>query len=331
MNRPNRPVPPKSPPVPLSAVMDRVLVGAFAALVVARPLVAGDDPARLRLTDSGGPVSFNLFLMLVLIGFAVWRVAAGRGRPAGWAVVPGLLAAVGVVAYGSSRLPDRYARPGLFVMWEWVGLAVAYYLARRLTASAADSRGVLNVLVASAVSVGGLGLYQAAADKLGLPPTDVVVPPTSAPLAGDDEFYPELNGPTDPPGQPRGPFDAPETLFIFLMLVLPAALAIAKARRTSAWGRWAVAVPLVMIAAAAVTLLLHPFGERGGRWSATFNLFAGHPLLGVGPGNIARELNGLPGADGAWLALAATTGIVGVGLFVAAVGVAVRRARPTPG
>src|SRR5947209_6155034 len=115
MIRPSRPAPAKPAPVPMSALMDRVLVGAFAALVVARPLVPGDDPGRLRLTDSGGPISFNLCLLLVLIGFAVWRVAVGRGRPAGWAIVPILVGAVGVAAYISSRLPDRYARPGLFV------------------------------------------------------------------------------------------------------------------------------------------------------------------------------------------------------------------------
>src|SRR3954471_6146176 len=169
MNRPHRSTPAsaKPQPVPFPVLSDRILVGAFAALVAARPLVAGDDPGRLRLTSSGGPVSFTLCLFLVLIGFAVWRVAFGRGRPARWPVVPILLAAVGVIAFASSRLGDRYARPGLFVGWEWIGLAVAAYLARRLTASANDSRGLINLVVASAVSVGGLAVYQAAADRLG--------------------------------------------------------------------------------------------------------------------------------------------------------------------
>src|SRR3954467_1840346 len=106
MNRPSRlPAPrpkPKPQPVPFPVLSDRVLVGAFAALVAARPLVAGDDPGRLRLTSSGGPVSCPLCLLLVLIGFAVWRVAFGRGRPARWPVVPFLLAAVGVTAFASS-------------------------------------------------------------------------------------------------------------------------------------------------------------------------------------------------------------------------------------
>ena len=61
---------------------------------------------------------------------------------------------------------SRDARPGLFVAWEWVGLAVAAYLARWLTASATDSRGLINLVVASAVSVGGLAVYQAAAENM---------------------------------------------------------------------------------------------------------------------------------------------------------------------
>lgn len=327
MQRPNRLPEPK--PVPLHSLLDRALVGAFAALVVARPLVPGDDPGRLKLTASGGPASFTLCLLVVLIGFAVWRAAFGRGRDGRWPQVPLLLAGVGVAAYASSRLGDRYARPGLFVGWEWVGLAVAAYLARRLTASGADSRGLMNVVLATAVSVGGLALYQAAADRLGLASADVVVSTANDPLAGDDEFYPELNGPPGPAKQPRGTFDSPETLFIFLMLVLPAALAYAKARRTSAWGRWSVAVPLVLIAAAAAALLANPFADQAGQWSAAVHLIASHPALGVGPGNFARSAPDALSAHNAWLGLAATTGLVGLGLFAGAVGLAIRQAWPT--
>jgi len=333
MNRPDRFAATKArpQPVPSPVLSDRVLVGAFAALVAARPLVAGDDLGRLRLTSGGGPVSFTLCLLLVLIGFAVWRVAFGRGRPARWPVVPVLLAAVGIVAFASSRLGDRYARPGLFVGWEWIGLAVAAYLARRLTASANDSRGLINLVVASAVSVGGLAVYQSAADRLGLPGTEPVVPVESAPLAGDDEFYPELNGPVEPVKQPHGTLDSPETLLVYLLLVLPVTVTYAKFRRLSAWGRWAVAAALVPIAAAAAALLSNPFGDRGGHWEAALNMMTGHPALGVGPGNFSRLAPDVLTPHAAWLGLAATTGLVGLGLLAAALVAALRGARPATG
>lgn len=329
MQRPNRLPGPK--PVPLPPLFERALVGAFAALVVARPLVPGDDPERLRLTTSGGPVSFTLCMLLVLIGFAVWRVASGRGRPATWPLVPLLLVGVGVAAFASSQLKDRYARPGVFVAWEWLALAVAVYLTRRLTTSIGDSRGLLNAILATAVSVGGLAVYQATADRLGLPTVDVVAPPENIPLAGDDEFYPELNRPPGPSKQPRGTFDSPETLFIFLVLVLPTALAFAKARRTSAWRRWVVAVPLVLIAAAAAALWARPFGDMQGRWSAPFGLVVKHPILGVGPGNFSRLAPDVLTPHAAWLGLAATTGLVGLGLLAATVVIAMREARPVTG
>src|SRR4029077_19407329 len=126
--------PAKSPaPVAIPVLLDRALVGALAALVVARPLVAGDDPGRLRLTSGGGPLSFNLCVFLVLIGGIFWRVAFGRGRADWWAlVVPLLLAGVGAAALVSSRFEGRYARPGMFVAWEWAALAAAVYLTRRV-------------------------------------------------------------------------------------------------------------------------------------------------------------------------------------------------------
>src|SRR5262245_58337652 len=101
-------------PIPLPTMLDRLLVGAFAALIVARLIVPGDDPGRLRLTSGGGPVSFNLCLFLVLLGAILWLIAYGRDR-LNWsvAVVPLLLAGVGVAAYVSSQLGNRYARPGL--------------------------------------------------------------------------------------------------------------------------------------------------------------------------------------------------------------------------
>src|SRR4029450_13194670 len=106
MNRPQRLPPPKPQSIPLPLLFDRVLVGAFAALVAARLLVVGDDPGRLRLTSGGGAGSFTLLLLVGLIGFSVWRGAFGSGRPARWPIVPLLLAGVGIAAFASSQLPD---------------------------------------------------------------------------------------------------------------------------------------------------------------------------------------------------------------------------------
>jgi hypothetical protein len=328
--KPARPasLPKPSPPIPV--LLDRALVGALAALVVARPLAAGDDPGRLRLTSGTGAISFNLCAFLVLFGAVLWRAAYGRGRPVRWAIVPLLIAGVGVTAFVSSQLGDRYARPGLFVAWEWGAIAAGVFLTRWLVPSASDSRGLLNVLLATAVSAAGLAVYQAVGERLDLPTMDVVVPSDSTALAGDDEFYPQLNRQPAAPSGPRGTLDSAETLLIFLFLVLPAAMATYRARRASRWGRWPIAVPGVLVAAAVAVLLARPFDPPPASWRAAANLIAEHPFLGVGPGNISRFAPDALTPHSAWLGLAATTGLFGLALFGLAVAVSFRAAlRPT--
>lgn len=320
--------PPAPSPIPIQVLLDRALVGTLAAMVVARPLVAGDDPGRLRLTDGGGPVSFNLVVLLLVIVAAIWRAAYTRNRPGGWAVVPLLLAGMGVVSFISARMGDRYARPGVFIAWEWIVLAAVVYLTQRVAASASDSRGLLNVFLASAVSVAGLGVYQALTDPLGLPPLDAVVPASPDPLAGDDEFYPSLNRPATNSSATRGTLDSPETLLIFLLLALPLGIVAAQAGRGVKRGRWVILVPTFLAAGIGVSLLAKPFGEPG-HWSTAVQLLERFPAFGVGPGNFSRFAPAVGSSHSAWFDLAATTGLIGIGLFVAAVAVAVRTARPT--
>lgn len=320
------------PPVPFPLLFDRVVVGALAALVVARPLAPGDDPGRLRLTAGGGAVSFNLCVGVVLVALAVWRAAFGRTRSAGWPVVPLLLAGVGVAAFASSRLDEsRYARPGTYIAWEWVALAAAVYLTRRAARAPADDRGLVNVFLATAVSVAGLGVYQSLVGPLDLPSLDVAPSTASPGLAGNDEFYPDLNR---PPGQARpvrGTFDSPETLFAFLLLAFPAALAAAWAGRGRRWGRLAPLVPAVVGLGGLAVILANPFLARAGHWSAALELIERAPALGVGPGNFSRMAPAALTPQGAWLGLAATTGLVGLGLFLAAVAAAGWLARPVRG
>ena len=327
MNRSKpRITPPARLPAPVSipVLLDRVLVGSLAALVVARPLVAGDDPCRLRLTSGGGPLSFILCVFLVLIGAIVWRIAFGRGRADWWAVVvPLLLFGVGVAAFVSSQLTDRYARPGIFVAWDWVVLAAVAYLTRRVVPSVGDSRGLLNVLLATAFSVSGLAVYQSLSDRLGLPTTEIVVPADATSLAGDDEFYPELNRPAVSARSPRGTLDSAETLLVFILLLLPAGIAVCRIPAATRWSRWSLVIPLLLGAGAVAALLSWPFRSLPGNWSATIRLIEEHPLLGVGPGNLSRSAPDVLTPHSAWLGLAATAGLVGLGLFVLAVTVSI--------
>ena len=320
----------RQPPVslPISLFLERTLVAALTALVVARPLVSGDDPGRLRLTSGTGPVSFNFCVLLLLLATTLWRAFHVRHRGSSWLIVPLLLANVGIVASISSLLSDRYARPGLFIAWEWISLAAIVYLARRLVAAHADSRGLLNAIVASAVSVAGLGLYQSLSGPLDLRRMDVVVTDSPKTLAGTDEFYPELNQPPGVVKVTRGTFDSPETLLLFLFLTLPAALVLANAgRRLKRWP-WILGVPAIIAGGIVAAILAKPFRDDSANWSAACSLIEGYPCFGVGPGNFSRFAGAFTGPTGAWFGLAATIGLLGLAYVAAAIAFAVWKAWP---
>jgi hypothetical protein len=320
-------------PIPLALLVERGLVAAVAAMLAARPLIAGDDPGRLRLTSGGGPLSFNFCLFLLAAAAALWHFTHHRGRPSRGLLVPLLLAIVGAVAIASSvlpaamlsSLPDRYARPSLFIGWEWIALGAGYFLVRQVGASTTDTRGLIHVFLATAVSIAGLGVYQSLIKPLGLPSTEVTAPAPPGSLVGDDEFYPELNRSPDLGRLPRGTLDSPETFLIFQFLALPLALAYARYRPRSPKGRWVFLVPGVLIAGILATLLSKPFADRGS-WSKAFELLGRHPLFGIGPGNYSRLAEG--SSPGAWPEWLATTGLLGLAALVIAVVFAIRQAWP---
>jgi hypothetical protein len=288
--------------------------------------VCGDDPGRLRLTTGGGSVSFNLCVLLLLTGVCVWRLRYVKGRTTEWPILPLVLVNIGIVSFVSSQLGDRYIRPGVFVAWEWIALAVAVYLTRRLATGASDARSVVNVIVASGVSIAGLACYQSLTAPLDLPSLDVSTPIVSAQLAGDDEFYPELNQSTSIAKPPKGTFDSPATLVLFLLLVLPIAVCSASAGLATKRGRFVLAAPILIAFGVLVALLARPFRDTTESWQATTDLLRSHLWLGIGPGNFSRMATSSTIVPAAWLDLAATIGIVGILLFSVAIAFAFWRA-----
>jgi hypothetical protein len=306
--------------------VDRVLVGAFAALVVARPLVDAADPGRLRLTTGTGPVSFNLVLFALLGIAAVRRAIYGGPRLGRSALVPLLLLGVAVVAVTGTSMGERYARPGLFIAWEWAALAAAFVLARVLTPSAEDARGVRNVLVASVVSIAGLGIYQAVASHTGLPSTD---PPAAGlhSLAGDAEY--------DPPAAavrpPTGTLDSPDTFGVLCLLTVVGLSGL----RSPVGGRLRRILIVVLLiawglAAYAVLQLRREAGPLD--LDHAVQVLRDNPILGTGVGNWTRVTGEAAEPPMAWLALAATAGVVGLGLLLGSmvVSIGVLAKRPLP-
>jgi hypothetical protein len=136
-----------------------LLVGTT-ALVVARPLVLGEDPGLLSrpISDSAGLVISLLWLVLAL-GWAVWRLATQQGTWYASIVDLALVAVTGLV-FLSAGLVAPYKHPAWLIAWEWLILILAFCLVRQLATGPDERRGFLAVLLATGVMLSALAVYQ---------------------------------------------------------------------------------------------------------------------------------------------------------------------------
>src|SRR5207247_472113 len=113
-------------------LLRRVLLGAVTALVVARPLVLGEDPGLLLRpwSDAWGLVLTLLWFVTALAG-AVWHVWSGQRTWNGGLVAAALLAVAGLV-FASAAWSAAYKQPAWLIAWEWLALFLAFCLVRNL-------------------------------------------------------------------------------------------------------------------------------------------------------------------------------------------------------
>jgi hypothetical protein len=291
-----------------------VLVGALTALVVARPLVAADDPGRLRLTSGGGSLTLNLFTLLLLLGWSIWNGLSRR--PAGRGALGALsLLVVAGLYFLSAGVAASYQRPGWFIAWDWVIVAALFYLTRQLANEPGMSEGLFGAVLASAVSLSAVAVYQEIAAPLGLPSAEQPALEAMPVLVGDEEFEAKLNQPHPPRGHTRATFDQAETFACFLVLLLPVTLWMGwmGVRDGSRRGWLAFACALVVVVALGFTIpgiLATPWSERGSGAATAARLIGEHPLLGIGPGNFSRHSpEGLAGPHSFWLNVAVSAGV----------------------
>ncbi len=309
--------PPAARPLPAflaSGIGDRILLGALAALIVARPLVHGDDPGRLRLTTPGGALTFNLCVGLLMLGFAVWRAVAVKSmRGEGHNTTP--LAAVFFFISGS----DIYRRPTQFIAWEFLALGAAYFVTRQLAGRAADRRGLVSVLLASAVSVAAVGMTQQFGPVVGIPSTEPVITDVRPGLVGDEEFQSQRNVATTPTGLVHGTLESPEAYLIFLLSALPLALLFARLPGS----RLKVAIPVLLVGGVLAVFAGTAFSTTvPTSLSEGVRIFWDDPARGGGAGNFSRlSTDGSVASGSAWLTMLATQGLFGCGIVLALTGV----------
>jgi tetratricopeptide (TPR) repeat protein len=141
----------------------RLLLGLVTALVVARPLVLGEDPGLLDHLSGAAGLVLSFLWLVAAVGWAVWRAWSGQ---AGWraSAVEGALFAVVILVFVSAIGAASYKHPAWLIASEWFILLVAFCLVRQLAVTPGDNHCLLAALLATGVSLSLHGIYQYAVE-----------------------------------------------------------------------------------------------------------------------------------------------------------------------
>jgi hypothetical protein len=156
-------------------LLRRLLLALATTLIVARPLILGEDAGlSSNLADPWGMV-LTLLWLAAAAGWAAWRYWL---RPSGekknldvppssdWygGIVDTALLMTVALVFVSAELAAGYKFPARLIAWEWFGLFVSFFVVRQLAVTPEEQRGLFAVLLASAAAVAGQGIYQELAE-----------------------------------------------------------------------------------------------------------------------------------------------------------------------
>jgi hypothetical protein len=198
----------------LPEILRRSLLGLVTVLLVAGPLLPGEDPGRLAPTTGTAGLFLTLLWLFAAVGWAAWRAWLVRVPCRVSRVEWGLLA-VGVVLFLSAIVAGPYRHPAWLVCWEWLAVLAAFWLVRQMPRSEEDNNALLAAVLATVVSLAAQGIYQAIN-----PPVPLRIDPTLAHIHALD-----LDAPAPPAPDRRlvrATFAESGSFAAFLTLAAPA-------------------------------------------------------------------------------------------------------------
>jgi O-antigen ligase len=294
--------PPAAPLTPPERLRRATLI-LVVALVVARPLLPGDDPGQLGPGASPAGLALNFLWLAAAAAWAGWLVWSGARS---WRVglVEGALLGLGGAFCLGAGFAARYQHPAWLIAWEVLFLALVFALVRHVAADPAERRGLVAAVLATAVSLSAYAVFQRVAD---VPATQAAADDTTraalilrnchdpflpADAREDNAYLDQLRR-----GVVTGTFDEASSFAGYLLLMLPV-LAGAAVVCWRSGPRWlsGLTTGAAVLAGVAVWLTQAPLDlaqrlpRLGETWAATWRLLTAHPWLGVGPGNFGREV-----------------------------------------
>lgn len=148
----------------------RIVLGLVTALIVARPLLSGEDPGRTHPATGNAGQDIAFLWLLAAAGWSAWRAWSQQTWQVSWVEIG--LAAFVVLVFVSAGFAARYKHAAWLISWEWLAVLAAFVLIRQLPQSEQENRGLLTAILASAVSLAVFGVYQALQPARSASPVD---------------------------------------------------------------------------------------------------------------------------------------------------------------
>jgi len=152
---------------PRADKLRRALLGLLTALIVARPLVLGEDPGMTSPLSSASGLVLSVLWFITAVGWGAWRAWSGQLGWRGSAVEAALLLVVALVFF-SVPGNTRYKHAGTLVACEWFILLLAFCLVRQLARAREDNQALLAAIVATGLSLAVYAIYQYGIELPGL-------------------------------------------------------------------------------------------------------------------------------------------------------------------
>jgi O-antigen ligase len=239
----------------------RSLLVLVTGLVVARPVVLGEDPGLLdELSEASGMI-LTLLTLIAACGWAVWRLLAKKETWFGGLVEAGLAFFV-ALTFLSAEVAAHYKHPARLIAWETFGLLVLFGVVRQLAVTATEQQGLYAAFLATGVAVAAHAVYQYTIEL----PRDqqryqdreqlrADLARQNVQLAADDPYL-DLLARRIAERNAFGVFSHPNSLAGYLALVLPGLVGAALVSRRTGAPAWETALAAGCAALGAVALWL---------------------------------------------------------------------------
>jgi len=135
------------------------LLIATIAMIVARPLVSGEDPALAsNITDPSG-TTITLMWFLLASAWSLWSLLA-KVPVVPFSIIDVGLVGVAGVYFVSTEFAAANVYAARIISWEMLGMACCFFAIRQATVHTQEQKIIFNALLATAFAVVIYGVYQ---------------------------------------------------------------------------------------------------------------------------------------------------------------------------